>query len=178
MSSSPRIHRPDDCSPATRDRARPRLEPVLALLAAASAGTAQLVTNVDALWVLLDAAAVLGAVFAVAMLLRALAAARARPALGELATGVVTGGLTAAVLLLALHGPQARVGALVLEVAAAMGALLTALVVGGAGVRLVRERPAAADRSGTPTIGRAAGWITVVAAAVAVAAVARDVAFR
>ncbi|HEY6798352.1 MAG TPA: hypothetical protein VI248_27040 [Kineosporiaceae bacterium] len=160
--------------------ARPRTEPVVALLATASAGAGQLLENVDALWVVLDIAAVLGAVAAIAMLLRALAASRGQPALAELGTGVVTAGLCAAVLLLAQHGPEARLGALVLEVATAMGALLTSLIVAGAVTRLVRERTPASgtDQAGEPAIGRTTGWVTVLAAVLAVTAVATDIAVR
>lgn len=165
---------------------RPRTEPVLALVALAAAALAQLMTNADSLWVLLDLAAALAAVSAVGMLLRTLGVDRQRPAFAELATGVVIGGISVAVLLLATHGPQARVGTLLLDVASAMGALLTALIVGGALSRLRRDGLGSAGTgSGVDDgvgvvgpVGRVAGLVTVLAAVVAAACALRDAALR
>lgn len=157
-----------------------RTEPVLALTAAASALVAEPLSNAGGIWVLLDMAAVLAATAAVGMLLRALAAERSRPSLVEVATAVMTAGISGAVVLLALHGPQARVGTLLLGTAAGMGAVLTVLVLFGAGSRYLRERSADTGDAGVvaaapgPGIGRIAGLVTVLAAAVAVAAVVRD----
>jgi len=176
--STPRIQGPDGSAADPR----PRTEPVLALTAAAAAGVGQLL-SAGRLWIVLDLAAVLAAVAALALLLRALAVERDRPALAELSTGVVVGGISAAVLLLAWRGPEAYVGTLVLDVAAGMGTVLAVLIIGGAAVRLVHERPAAprpADRAaGAPAgVGRLVAAVTVLAAAVAVAVTLRDAVAR
>jgi hypothetical protein len=150
------------------------------VLAAVAAGLAQLMGDAGGLWVLLDAAAGLGAASAVAMLLRSAAVNRDLPPLAEFATGVVVAGLCVAVLLVALHGPEGRLGAALLEGAAAMGVVLTLLIVSGATVRYLRAR-----RSGTGAVraagdgaGRGVVLGTALASVAATAAVLIDVIVR
>jgi hypothetical protein len=190
--SSPRTQRPDGSS----DDGRPtgavplgqpggvpgdpaaspvRSEPVLAVTGAVAAGLAQLLTDTAGIWVLLDVAGVIAATVAVGMLLRSTAAERGRPALAELATGVVVGGLCVAVLLLARHGPEAPLGALVLGMASVMGGVLTLLIVAGA---LVRDRREAATVPLTDAALGASGWVTIAAALLTAVAVLTDVVVR
>ena len=176
--------------------ARPRTETVLALIAAAAALCAATLDDAADLWILLDLAALIAAGTAVALLLRGFRLAHGRPSLGDLATGVVIASISAAVWLLARHGPQARVGSLLLATAAVMGAVLALLVLGGAALRFRRESRgggrAASGAAPGPTssgeasgllaggiaAGRAAAVTTLVAAAVAVAAALRDALLR
>jgi len=196
--SSPRTDRPGHPGPGSA--ARPRTEPVLALIGAAAALSAGLLDDAGDLWVVLDIAALLTVTSAIAMVLHGAGVRRGRPAFDELATGTVTAGISGSVLLLAEHGPQARVGTLLLGTAAAMGAVLTVLVLGGAVVRYRRERAdLAGDQGADPgadfaadplgaapapplparaPLGMTAGMVTVAAAALAVAAALRDAVVR
>jgi hypothetical protein len=181
--SSPRIDRPT--------APRPHPEPVLAATGAAAALVAQLLTDGGDLWVVLDAAALLAAAFGVARLLRSVATDRGRPALAELSSGVVTGGISAAVGLLGVFGPEAHLGAVVLMVAAGMGTVLTLLILSGATARYLREGRAAGTAAGTGSgtgtgtgtgtvarIGRTASLVTLLAAAVVVALAVLDAVTR
>jgi hypothetical protein len=200
--STPRTDRPDGAPEPVGDvpaRAgvalvgRPRTEPALAVTAAVTALLADALDDSGNLWVVLDIAGLLGAGIAVALLLRGFGISGGRPSLTELATSAVTAAISGAVWLLAGHGPQARVGTLLLGTAAVMGAVLTLLVLGGALSRYRRESTGAAPTSppdvmrprepGAPgdlptAAGRAATIITLLTAAVAVASVARDVIVR
>jgi hypothetical protein len=113
-----------------------RSEPGVAFLGAAAVLAGQLMTRTGGLWLLLDCAGVLAALFATTSLLHRVGREVGRRPLGDVGNVLAAAGITGVLLLIALRGPVQRLTEWVLFLIAAFIGLLAVFVLGSALPRL------------------------------------------